>query len=83
MRIGAILRRWIETLATLYLAWCDSRRELRSLIVTRENQHVVLRHAETRRDAMLQDAQAGTVLASVPLGRGVSPEMSRVVREAC
>jgi general secretion pathway protein L len=77
MRIGAILRRWIETLATLYLAWCDSRRELRSLIVTRENQHFVLRHADTRRDAMLQDAQAGTVLASVPLGTGVSAEMSR------
>ena len=28
MRIGAVLRQWIEILAALYLAWCESRREL-------------------------------------------------------
>jgi len=77
MRIGAVLRRWIEILAALCLAWRDSQRELRSIIVTRENQHVVVRHAETGRDSMLRDARAGTVLASVTLGTGVSAEMSR------
>jgi general secretion pathway protein L len=80
MRIGAVLRRWIEILATLYLAWRDSRRELRSLIVTNENRHVVVRHAETGRDAMLRDAQAGSVLAAVPLGTGISAEISDAVR---
>jgi general secretion pathway protein L len=81
MFIGAILRRWIEILATLYLAWRDSRRELRSIIVTRENQHIVLRHAETGRDAMLRDARVGTVLANVNPGTGISAELSRAVHD--
>jgi len=79
MRIGAILRRWIETLATLYLAWRESRREHRSLIVTRENQHVFVRRAEPNRDAMLRDAQAGKILATLTLGTGVSADVSRAV----
>jgi hypothetical protein len=58
MRIGAVLRRWIEVLAGLYPAWCDSRRELRSLVVTRESGHDVVRHAQPARDAMLRDARA-------------------------
>jgi general secretion pathway protein L len=82
MRIGAILRRWIEILATLYLAWRDSRRELRALMVTRENQHVVVRHADSGRDAMLRDTKAGTVLAAVPLGTGVSAEMLRAAHDS-
>ena len=41
MRIGAIWKRWIEILATLYLSWSEAGRERRSLIVTRENDHVV------------------------------------------
>src|SRR6266568_993868 len=79
MRIGAILRRWIEILATLYLAWCESRREHRSLIVTRENHHVFVRRAEPNRDAMLRDAQAGKILATLTLGTGVSADVSRAV----
>src|SRR5439155_14523568 len=63
MRIGAIWKRWIEVLATLFLSWRDSGRERRSLIVTRENEHVVVRRAEPTRDAMLRDAQAGNILA--------------------
>jgi hypothetical protein len=58
MRIGAILRRWIEILAALYLAWRETRRELRPLGVTRENGHVVVRHAKPARDVMLRDARA-------------------------
>jgi general secretion pathway protein L len=77
MRIGAILRRWIEILAALYLAWRESRRELRSLVVTRENGHVVVRHAEPARDAMLREAQAGNVIATLPPGAEVSADVSR------
>jgi general secretion pathway protein L len=77
MRIDAVLRRWIEILAALYLAWCDSRRELRSLIVTREKEHFVIRHAALGRDAMLRDTRAGTVFATVPFGTAVSAEVAR------
>jgi len=77
MRIGAILRRWIEILAALYLAWRESRRELRSLVVTPENGHVVVRHAKPARDAMLRDAHAGDIVASLPPGAEVSADLSR------
>jgi len=77
MRIGAILRRWIETLAALYLAWRESRRELRSLVVTSENGHVVVRHAKPARDAMLRDAHAGDIVATLAPGAEVSADLSR------
>ena len=82
MRIGAILRRWIEILAALYLAWRESRRELRSLVVTRENGHVVVRHAKPARDAMLRDAQAGNIVAALPPGAEVSADMSRAAHNS-
>src|SRR3954463_8456874 len=77
MRIGAIWKRWIEVLATLFLSWRDSGRERRSLIVTRENEHVVVRRAEPNRDAMLRDAQAGTILATLTPGMEVSEDIQR------
>jgi general secretion pathway protein L len=77
MRIGAVLRRWIEILAALFLAWCESRRERRSLIVTRENQHVVLRYAESAGDVMLREAHAGNVVAAVPPGAAFSADVAR------
>jgi general secretion pathway protein L len=82
MRIGAVLRRWIEILAALYLAWRESRRELRSLVVTRESGHVVVRHAEPARDAMLRDAQAGNVIATLPPGAEVSTDVSRAAHNS-
>ena len=82
MRIGAILRRWIETLAALYLAWRESRRELRSLVVTRENGHVVVRHSKPARDAMLRDAQAGSAIAILPPGAEVSADVSRAAHNS-
>jgi general secretion pathway protein L len=82
MRIGAVLRRWIEILAALYLAWCESRRELRSLVVTRENGHVVVRHAEPARDAMLRDAHAGNIVATLPPGAEVSADVSRAAHNS-
>jgi len=77
MRIGAIWKRWIEVLATLFLSWRDSGRERRSLIVTRENEHVVVRRAEPTRDAMLRDAQAGNILATLTPGMEVSEDIQR------
>src|SRR5882757_9537806 len=77
MRISAIWKRWIEVLATLYLAWRESGRERRSLIVTRENQHIVVRRAEPSRDAMLRNAQAENILATLTPGTGVSADVSR------
>jgi general secretion pathway protein L len=50
MRIVAIFRRWIETLATVLVAWDERRREQHALIVTFENQHVVVREARSRLD---------------------------------
>jgi general secretion pathway protein L len=82
MRIGAVLRRWIEILAALYLAWCESRRELRSLVVTRENGHIVVRRAEPARDAMLRDAQAGNVVATLLPGAGASANVSRAAHNS-
>jgi general secretion pathway protein L len=82
MRIGAVLRRWIEILAALYLAWRESRRELRSLVVTRENGHVVVRHAEPARDAKLRDAQAGNFVAILPPGAEVSADVSRAAHNS-
>jgi general secretion pathway protein L len=75
MRIGAFLRRWIEILAALYLAWRESRRERRSLIVTRENQRILVRRSEPTRDAMLRDGQAGNILATLTPGAGVSADV--------
>ena len=80
MRIGAIWKRWIEILATLVLSWRDSGRERRSLTVARENEHVVVRRAESTRDAMLQDALSGTVLATLAPGMEVSEDIQRTVQ---
>jgi general secretion pathway protein L len=80
MRIGAIWKRWIEVLATLYLSWRESGRERRSLIVTRENEHVVVRRAEPSRDAMLRDAQEGSILATLTPGMEISGDVQRAVQ---
>jgi general secretion pathway protein L len=83
MRIVAVFRRWIEILAALLLAWRESRRELRSLIVTCENDRVVLRQAEPDRDAMLRDTRAGSaVVTTLSPGAGLSPEVSRAARDS-
>lgn len=76
MRIGALWKRWIETLATLYLSWSETRRERRSLIVTRNEGHLVVRRTATPH-AMLRDAQAGHVLATLAPGMACSAELQQ------
>jgi general secretion pathway protein L len=82
MRIVAIWKRWIEVLATLFLSWRDSGRERRSLIVTRENGHIVVRRAEPTRDAMLRDAQAGNILATLTPGTEISEDIRRAAHNS-
>jgi general secretion pathway protein L len=81
MQIGAVLRRWIDVLATLYLAWNDGRRERRSLVVTRESENFVIRHAESGGDTRLQDGKARTVCATVSFGTSVPAALERSARE--
>jgi general secretion pathway protein L len=50
MQIVAILKRWIEILATMFVAWQERRREQHALIVALENQQVVVREARSRPD---------------------------------
>jgi general secretion pathway protein L len=77
MRVGAIWKQWVEVLATLYLSWRESGRERRSLIVTRENEDLVVRRAEPARDAMLRETQAGNILATLTPGIEVSADVRR------
>src|SRR5262245_58018882 len=53
MRIGAILKRWIDVLAGVFLAWREGRRERHTLTIAFENQRVVIRQTESRHDATL------------------------------
>ncbi len=80
MRIGAILRRWIDVLATVFLAWRERRRERNTLTIAFENQHVVIRQSESRRGA----APAGQELLPAGLvpGAAASRDMPRTVRNS-
>ena len=59
MRIVAILRRWIETLATIFVAWYEHRREQHALTVAYENQDVVVRESRSGRDTTHPHFRAG------------------------
>jgi general secretion pathway protein L len=59
MRIAAILRRWIETLATILGAWQERRREQYALTVAYEDQHVVVRESRSGRDITQPHFRAG------------------------
>jgi general secretion pathway protein L len=50
MRAVAILRRWIKTLATVFVAWDERRREHHALTVAFENQQIVVREARSGPD---------------------------------
>lgn len=50
MRMPPILKRWIETLAMLLVAWQEHRREKHALTVAFENQHMVVREAPSGQD---------------------------------
>jgi general secretion pathway protein L len=68
MRIAAILKRWIETLATVFVAWHERRREQHALTVAFENQHLVIRAAQSGRNVTRPHFQAGQKLSADLLG---------------
>ena len=80
MRIGAILRRWIDVLAMLFLAWRESRRERHTLTIAFENQHVVIRQTESRRGATLAGQEP--MLAGLVPGAAAPGDMPRIVRNS-
>jgi general secretion pathway protein L len=63
MRIGALLWRWIETLATLFLAWQERRREQRALTLAFDGQDVVVRDFRWAENGAHRD-QSGQVNAA-------------------
>ena len=63
MQISAILKRWIETLATLYLAWRESVRERQAITIAFERQHLVIRRARSDKNAH-PDFQPGQDLSA-------------------
>jgi general secretion pathway protein L len=46
MRVGAMVRRWIEVLAALLFGWQEAWRARRSLIVSRDATGILIRHAQ-------------------------------------
>src|SRR5262249_43477163 len=59
---------------------CDGRRERRSLVVTRDDSHYVICHAEPAGEALLRDSRAGTILARVPFGASPSADLLQSAR---
>jgi general secretion pathway protein L len=59
MQIAAILKRWVETLATIFVAWYEHRREQHALTVAYENQDVVVRESRSGRDTTHPHFRAG------------------------
>src|SRR6266487_6086004 len=47
MRIGAILRQWVDVLATLFLGWQERQRERRAVTLAFEGRHLVVRDIQT------------------------------------
>jgi general secretion pathway protein L len=83
MRVVAIMRRWIDVLAALFLAWREHRRERRSLIIRDENGQRVLQQSEPDRDAIIR--QSGSQKASCRVilcpGTAVPAEVARASRD--
>ena len=59
MRIVAIFRRWIETLATVFVTWHERQREQHALTVAVENQQVVVREPPSVQDITRPHVQSG------------------------
>src|SRR5271168_3037734 len=68
MRIVAILRRWIETLATVLVAWHERRREQHALTVAFENQQVIIKETQSVRKITDPYFRAGEKVSADPLG---------------
>ncbi len=83
MQFVAIIRRWIEVLAGLLLAWRARRRERRSLIIRDELGQRVIRPGEPGRDTIIRDAASqeeprGFVLST---GTAIPGDVARAARD--
>jgi general secretion pathway protein L len=83
MQIVAIIRRWIEVLAALFLAWRARRREQRSLIIRKEGGQLVIRPGEPGRDAIIRDAGSQQEPPGVVLSAGTAApgDVARAARD--
>jgi general secretion pathway protein L len=71
MQIPAILKRWLETLATMFVAWHERRREQHALTLACENQRVVVRNVQSGVD---------TTHPHFRVGQEVSADLLRAAR---
>ena len=76
MRIAADLKRWIETLATVLLAWHERRREQHALTVAFENQQVVVRETRSGVDITRPHDRAEQRVSADLTGRGLATVLS-------
>jgi general secretion pathway protein L len=82
MRIGVILRQWVDVLATLNLAWHERQRERRAVTLAFEDRHLVVRDAQTgqgmRIDAgeLERAARDAFVVLECPVDRLVMRQIS-------
>jgi general secretion pathway protein L len=89
MKIGAIWRRWIEVLAALLLAWRETWRAQRSLIVLHEDDRLVVRQAKPDSNPILRllgrpdgprSSLAESVLAELPPGTSAPDDVVRAAQ---
>jgi general secretion pathway protein L len=72
MAIGAMVRRWLDGLAGLLLAWREGRRARHGLLISREDAHFVVRSLGRGRESVPQLIAAGAV---------VPPDLARLARD--
>src|SRR5262245_27712037 len=84
MSIGAILQRWLDVLATVLFACRELWRVRRTLIVSRDGAHVVVRRAEPHGDAIVRadGADRGKVIARVAAGARPPAALVRNARQS-
>src|SRR5262245_38650452 len=83
MRVVAIIRRWVDVLAALYLAWREHQRERRSLIIRDENGQRILELGAPDRDAIIREAgsQVMPLRMVLPAGTAVPADVARAARD--
>jgi len=79
MRIGAILRQWVDVLATLFLGWQERQRERRAVTLAFEGRHLVVRDVQTGQASAAELARAvhdAFVVLECPADRLVTRQIS-------
>ena len=87
MHIKALLQRWIDVLAASYFAWHDAWRARRSLVITGENDRIVIRQISADNGGIIRPEQPDkqkqhSVLAVLATGERASVEVSHAARSS-